>query len=268
MTVFRPLVALINLVTQVLLKPIDINADRAVHDPLDREELRTVVNEAGALIPQRHRDMLFRVLDLEKVTVEDIMVPRGEVVAIDLDEDWSDVRKQLMICRHTRVSCCRGSLDNTLSILHLCNLTRSLRRGDDLSASDLEAMPAEPFCVPLKAGLHTQVMNFQLARQRLGLVADECGDISGLVTLDDVLEQAVGEFTTVPQFTSRAIHPQPDGSLLIDGTASLRELHRTFGRPPPAHDPRILHGLILEQLGDIPAPGTGFRRGKYAIDIV
>lgn len=268
MVVFRPLVAVINLITRLMLKPFDVSADRARLDPLDREELRTVVKEAGALIPQRHRDMLFGILDLEKVSVEDIMVPRGEVVAIDLDEDWLDVREQLMTCRHTRVPCYRGTLDNVLGILHLRNLTRHLRRGDELDAADLEALLTEPYFVPLKADLHTQLMNFQLARQRLGLVVDEYGDISGLVTLDDMLEQVVGEFTTVPQFTSRAVHPQPDGSLLVDGTANLRELNRAFGWQLPADGPKTLNGLILEQLEDIPTPGTSFRIGEYTIEIV
>lgn len=268
MTVFRPLVGSINLVTSTLLRPFNVNANRSQLDPIDREELRTVVKEAGAMIPQKHRDMLFGILDLEKVTVEDIMVPRAEVVAIDFDQDWVDVREQLMTCRHTRVPCYHGSLDNVLGVLHMRTLNRLMRRSDEFDCAELESLLVEPYYVPLKADLHAQLINFQLEKQRLGLVVDEYGDISGLVTLDDVLEQVVGEFTTVPQFDTREVHPQTDGSLLVDGTANLRELNRAFGWQLPEDGPKTLNGLILEQLEDIPDTGTSFRVGDYTIEIV
>jgi Mg2+/Co2+ transporter CorB len=268
MVVFRPLVALINAITRVLLKPFNIDSNRSQLDPIDREELRTVVKEAGALIPQKHRDMLFGILDLEKVTVEDIMVPRGELVALDFDQDWTDVREQLMTCRHTRVPCYRGSLDNLLGVLHMRTLTRLMRRSDEFDCKELESLLTEPYYVPLKADLHTQLINFQLEKQRLALVVDEYGDISGLVTLDDVLEQVVGEFTTVPQFNTRQIHPQLDGSLLVDGSANLRELNRAFHWHLPEDGPKTLNGLILDQLENIPDTGTSLRVGDYTIEIV
>ncbi len=268
MALFRPLVALINAVTRALLLPFNVGAYRAQLDPLDREELRTVVKEAGALIPQKHRDMLFGILDLEKVSVEDIMVPRAEIVALDLDEDWVDVREQLMTCRHTRVPCYRGSLDNLLGILHMRTLTRLIRQAETFGAEDIEALLSEPYYVPLKADLHTQLINFQLEKQRLGVIVDEYGEISGLVTLDDVLEQVVGEFTTVPQFNTRQVRPQLDGSLLVAGTANLRQLNRAFGWELPETGPKTLNGLILEELENIPDPGTSFRIGEYTIEIV
>jgi len=268
MLVFRPVVAVINAITRLLLKPFNVSSDRSQLDPLDREELRTVVKEAGAMIPQKHRDMLFGILDLEKVTVEDIMVPRAEIVAIDFDQAWVDVRDQLMTCRHTRVPCYRGSLDNILGILHMRTLNRLLRRGEEFESAELEALLVEPYYVPLRADLHTQLINFQLERQRLGLVVDEYGEISGLVTLDDVLEQVVGEFTTVPQFNTREVHPQMDGSLVVEGTANLRELNRAFGWRLPEDGPKTLNGLILEHLEDIPDPGTSFRVDDYTIEIV
>lgn len=268
MMIFRPLVATINAITRLLLKPFNVRSDRSQLDPIDREELRTVVKEAGALIPQKHRDMLFGILDLEKVTVEDIMVPRAEVVAIDLDEDWVDVQEQLMICRHTRVPCYRGSLDHLLGILHLRTLTRLMRRADEFDCQELEGLLSEPYYVPLKADLHTQLINFQLEKQQLAVVVDEYGDISGLVTRDDVLEQVVGEFTSVPQFNTREIRPQLDGSLLVDGSTNLRELNRAFGWHLPEDGPKTLNGLILERLESIPDTGTSLRVGDYTIEIV
>ncbi|MGD9601086.1 MAG: HlyC/CorC family transporter [Gammaproteobacteria bacterium] len=268
MWLFRPAVRLINALTRILLKPLGVTADRSQVDSLDREELRTVVKEAGAMIPQKHRDMLFGILDLEKVTAEDIMVPRADIVALDLDQDWVDVREQLMTCRHTRVPCYRGTLDNVLGILHMRSLTRLLRRGDEFDREELESLLLEPYFVPLRVDLHAQLIHFQLEKERLGLVVDEYGAISGLVTLDDVLEQVVGEFTTVPQFNTREVHPQTDGSVLVDGTANLRELNRAFGWTLPEDGPKTLNGLILEQLEDIPDAGTSFRVGPYTIEIV
>ena len=268
MALFRPLVALINLATRLLLKPFNISTDRAQIDLIDREELRTVVKEAGALIPQKHRDMLFGILDLERVTVEDIMVPRADMVAIDFEQDWVDIREQLMTCRHTRVPCYRGSVDNLLGILHLRSLTRLLRRGEELDPTELEALLTEPYYVPLRADLHTQLINFQREKQRLALVVDEYGDISGLVTLDDVLEQVVGEFTTVPQFNVRGAQIQRDGSLLVDGAANVRELNRAYGLNLPELEAKTLNGLLMEQLEDIPEPGTSLRIADCTVEIL
>ncbi|MSR14683.1 MAG: HlyC/CorC family transporter [Gammaproteobacteria bacterium] len=268
MTLFRPVVATINAITRVLLSACNISADRSQLDPLDREELRTVVKEAGAMIPQKHRDMLFGILDLEKVTVEDIMIPRGDVVAIDFNQDWDDIREQIMTCRHTRVPCYRGSLDNVIGILHMRSLARLWRQGDDFDREQLEGLLVEPYYVPLKADLHTQLINFQLAKQRVALVVDEYGDITGIVTIDDVLEQVVGEFTTVPQFNSREVFPQQDGSVLVDAAANIRELNRAFGWDLPEDGPKTLNGLILKALENIPDTGTSFRIGEYTIEIV
>jgi Mg2+/Co2+ transporter CorB len=268
MTLLKPLVALINLTTRVLLKPFNVSTDRSQMDMIDREELRTVVKEAGALIPQKHRDMLFGILDLEKVTVEDIMVPRTDMTAIDLDQDWMDVREQLITCRHTRVPCYRGSVDEVVGILHLRSLTRLLRRNEELDLEELEALLTEPYYVPLKADLHTQLINFQMEKQRLALVVDEYGDLSGLVTLDDVLEQVVGEFTTVPQFSARGVQKQADGSLLVDGAANVRELNRAYGWTLPEEGAKTINGLIMESLEDIPDTGTSFRVRGYTIEIL
>lgn len=268
MTLARPLVVTINAITRGLLRMCRISMDRSQLDPLDREELRTVVKEAGAMIPQRHRDMLFGILDLEKVTVEDIMVPRGELIAIDIGQDWLDVQEQIVSCRHTRVPCYRGSLDNVVGILHMRTLARLFRIGATFELSHLEELLIEPYYVPLKTDLHTQLINFQLQKQRMALVVDEYGDLIGLVTIDDVLEQVVGEFTTVPQFNTRDAFPQQDGSVLVDASANVRELNRAFGWQLPEQGPKTLNGLILDALEDIPDAGTSLRIGDYTIEVV
>ena len=268
MTLARPLVFTINAITRALLRMCRISMDRSQLDPLDREELRTVVKEAGAMIPQRHRDMLFGILDLEKVTVEDIMVPRGELIAIDIEQDWLDVQEQIISCRHTRVPCYRGSLDNVVGILHMRTLARLLRIGATFELAHLEELLIEPYYVPLKTDLHTQLINFQLQKQRMALVVDEYGDLIGLVTIDDVLEQVVGEFTTVPQFNTRDAFPQQDGSVLVDASANVRELNRAFGWRLPEQGPKTLNGLILDALEDIPDAGTSLRIGDYTIEVV
>jgi Mg2+/Co2+ transporter CorB len=266
--VMHPVVAVLNAVTGLMLKPFRIDMQRATVDPLDREELRTVVKEAGALIPQKHRDMLFGILDLENATVEDIMIPRADIVAIDLDRAWVDIAEQLKTCRHTRVPCYRGSLDNLVGILHMRNLGRLFRSGADIDDTHVEGLLTPPHFVPVRANLYTQLLNFQLSRQRLALAVDEYGDIEGLVTIDDLLEQVVGKFTTVPQFGIAEVYRQADGSFVVDGSANLRELNRAFGWNLPEQGPKTLNGLILEALEDIPDAGTSLRIGEYTIEVV
>ncbi len=212
--------------------------------------------------------MLFGLLDLEDATVEDIMVPRAEVVAIDLDRAWVDVAEQIKTCRHTRVPCYRGSLDNVVGILHMRSLGRLFRPGADIDDTDVEALLSPPHYVPMRANLYAQLINFQLAKQRMALAVDEYGDIVGLVTIDDLLEQVVGKFTTVPQFGVADVYRQSDGSFVVDGTANLRELNRGFGWNLPDHGPKTLNGLILDVLEDIPDAGTSLRIGEYTIEVV
>ena len=264
----RPLTALLTVLPRLLLQGLAGGPPARELDPLNREELRAALQGNGATVPQKHRDMLFGLLDLENVTVEDVMVPRPDVVGVDLEQEWADILEQLATCRHTRVPCYYGNLDDIAGILHLRNLSRLLRQSREFSLEDLEALLVPPHFVPLGANLYTQLLNFQLARQRMGLVVDEYGDIQGLVTLDDVLEQVVGEFTTVPQSATRDVSRQADGSFMVDGAANVRELNRSFGWSLPEQGPKTLNGLILEALEDIPEAGTSFRLGEYTIEIV
>jgi Mg2+/Co2+ transporter CorB len=265
---FYPFVWVVNGITNRILNWFNINPQKAGADPLDREELRTVVKEAGAMIPRKHRQMLFGILDLEKATVEDIMVPRAEIDAIDLDDEWVDVVNQLMASRHTRIPCYRGSLDKLVGVLHVRALTRLLRSLEDFGLEEFEAMLREPYFVPTKTNLHMQLINFQRKRERLALAVDEYGDIEGLVTIDDLLEEVVGEFTTDLQNYTRDVYPQDDGTYLVDGTANIRELNRAYNWTLPEGGPKTLNGLLLNALEDIPETGTSLRIDDYTIEVV
>ncbi|MDZ7736379.1 MAG: transporter associated domain-containing protein [Gammaproteobacteria bacterium] len=234
---------------------------------MSREELRTVVREAGNLIPKRHQRMLLSILDLENFTVNDIMVPRAEVTAIDLDDDLEEIQDMLINCRHTRIPVFRDDLDNTIGMLHVRRLLRNLLEHEEMTKDMIESSLSEPYFVPEDAPLHSQMVNFQRSRQRIGLVVDEYGVVLGLVTLEDMLEEIVGEFTTDMQSFNRDIHPQEDGSYLIDGTASIREINRQLRWHLPVEGPRTLNGLILEHLESIPESGTSLKIGDYAIEI-
>lgn len=264
---FYPLVWLVNLLANGLLRIFGIRTDEASDMPLSREELRTVVKEAGAMIPRKHQQMLFAILDLEKMTVEDIMVPRADINGIDLQDSVADIEDTLVGCRHTRLPVYRGTIDNVLGILHVRNALQ-LIKADALSAEAIERMLSEPYFVPSGTPLHTQLINFQRQRRRMGLVVNEYGDIVGLVTLEDLLEEIVGEFTTDIYAFSREIQPQPDGSFLIDGAAPIREINRQTHWDLPTGGPKTLNGLVLEALEDIPEPGTSLRIDGYIIEIV
>lgn len=266
--VLYPLVWVLNGVSNGVLALFGVREFKRARESLSREELRTVVKEAGAMIPEQHREMLFGILDLETATVEDIMVPRGDIYGIDLEDDWPDILEQLVTCRHTRVPCYSGSLDQVEGILHLRKVVKLLRSSDDFGVADLRALLIEPYYVPLKTDLYIQLLNFQKKRQRIAFVVDEYGDIEGLVTLEDLLEEVIGEFTTDPQIYARDVYPQTDGSFLVDGSANIRAINRAYGFGLPTDGPKTINGLILETLEDIPVMGTTFRLGEMTIEIV
>ncbi len=262
-----PLVLLFNTIPSALLRLFGISQEELTEHSISREELRTVVNEAGAMIPQRHQKMLLGILDLEKATVEDIMVPRNEIVGIDLDDEWEQILKQLRNSQHTRLPVYRGDIDQVLGILHLRNFL-GLQRKQEITREDLEGIVREGYFIPEATPLNTQLLNFQRQRRRIGLVVDEYGDIQGLVTLDDILEEIVGEFTTDPATSSKDIHPQENGSFLVDGSANIRELNRIMQWELPTKGPKTLNGMITEYLETIPEAGTSLLLEGYPIEIV
>lgn len=264
---FYPLVWVINTIANALLGLIGVSPRNAPTDDLSTEELRTVVNEAGAMIPQRHQKMLLNLLDLEKSTVETIMVPRHEIDGIDLEDDWDEILEQLAASQHTRLPVFRGSIDHVAGLVHLRNVL-ALQRRNELDRERLMGIVRETYFIPEGTPLNTQLLNFQKQRRRIGLVVDEYGDIQGLVTLDDILEEIVGEFTTDPAARIQEIHPQDDGTYLVDGGISVRELNRALHWHLPIDGPKTLNGLIIEYMESIPESGTSLLLSGYPIEVV
>ena len=262
-----PIVWVTNSIANGILKLAGITPQESAMHQLSRDELRTVVNEAGALIPRRHQRMLLNILDLENVTVEDIMIPRNEIAGIDLDGDMDEILRLLTTSQHTRLPIYRENIDHVLGIIHLRNALHLIAE-DRLSKESLQGIAREAYFVPEGTSLHTQLLNFQRQKRRIALVVDEYGDILGLVTLEDILEEIVGEFTTDAASTLRDIHPQEDGSFLIDGGASVRELNRLMEWELPTDGPKTLNGLIIEHLESIPEPGTSLLIAGYPVEIV
>ena len=250
---FYPVVWSLNLITNSLLRLIGVQVKKHEgEDHLSREELRTLVNESGSMLPGKHQDMLLSILDLEKVTVNDIMVPRNEVVGVDLDNDIEAILRQLSGSQHTRLPVFRGDINNTVGILHLRNVSKLLNDGEANKAT-LMQLCREPYFIPESTPLHTQLFNFQKERRRIGIVVDEYGDVLGIATLEDILEEIVGEFTTdFAASSNQDILPQNDGTFIVDGTTPIRTLNRTLGLTLPLDGPKTLNGLITDHLEAIP----------------
>jgi len=264
--VLYPLVRVVNLLANGTLRVIGLRPQGGSSDSLSAEELRTVVHEAGNLIPKNRQAMLVNILDLEKVTVDDIMVPRSEIQGIDLDEDWDDIADQLNHASNSRLPVFHESIDAVIGFIFLRDLI-----GEDLREIEHEGLRQrvrEPYFVPEGTSLTRQLVNFQHHRRRIGLVVDEYGDILGLITLEDILEEIVGEFTTDRIPATKDIHPQSDGSYICAGGTQLRDLNRLFGWRLGGNGPKTLNGLILEYLEMIPEPGTTFLIDGHPVEIV
>ena len=266
LAVFQPLVLAVNWMANGVLHLLRLSPAGTDRDSLSREELRTVVAEAGALIPRRHRQMLMSILDLEKITVDDIMIPRQEIDAIDLDDPPSEIIEQIMHAQHTRIPLYQGDINEIEGILHLRRVvTRPQEEG---LIESLRRQADDPYFIPAGTPLSTQLFNFQRAHERIGLIVDEYGEIEGLATLEDLLEEIVGQFTTDPTDYSSDVHPQADDTYLVDGSANVRELNRAMHWELPTNGPKTLNGLIIEYLGSIPEPGTSIMIAGYPIEIM
>lgn len=236
-------------------------------DLLSHEELRTVVYEAVGKSANRYQEMLLGILDLGKATVEDIMIPRSDIIGIDLDEEWSKILMQLQTCQHTRIPIYHGCIDYVEGILHVRNVLQ-LFAENKLNKEFLLKSADQVYFIPEGTPLNDQLLNFQQQKVRIGLVVDEYGDIQGLVTLEDILEEIVGQFTTDLATTSDEILPQKDGSYLIDGGINIRELNRTLGWQLPQDGPKTLNGLILEYLQTIPSSVVCLKIAGYRMEVL
>lgn len=262
-----PIVWLTNIASNGVLFLLGVRKGDADGYALSREELRTVVYEAGARISTRYRRMLVSILDLEQVTVDDVMVPHNEIAGIDLDDDLEEIIAFIQKSEHTRLPVYRDNIDNVVGLLHLRRLANTVS-SDAFSKSTIEKLLSEPYFVPEGTPLSTQLVQFQKGRRRLALIVDEYGDIQGLVTLEDILEEIVGEFTTDPADDDNDIIKERDDCYLIDGTANIREINRAMNWSLPTDGPKTLNGLVLEQLETIPATGTGLKVAGYPMEIV
>jgi Mg2+/Co2+ transporter CorB len=265
-----PVTWIANYVAQGLLRLFGVANRTREGDALSADELRTVVNEGGALIPARHRQMLLSILDLERVTVNDIMIPRQEITGIDFSMSWDDILDRLRQTAHSRLPVYDGELDNLIGILHMKRVAQELARGS-LTRERVREICAsrEPYFVPEGTTLTQQLTQFQRTRRRLAFVVNEYGDVAGLVTLEDILEEIVGEFTSDPAtVTHKDVSRDTAGNWLVNASATIRALNRSLGWQLPELGPRTLNGLLLEKLETIPRPGTSVRMGDFDFEVL
>ena len=261
-----PIVWLTNAASNGVLWCLGVRQSGSELQSLTREELRTVVFEAGSRISNRYRSMLLSILDLGQVTVDDVMVPHNEIIGVDLDDDDTEIENVISTSEHSRLPVYRDDIDNVVGILHLRKLANLAKT--ELTKPTLMRLLDEPYFVPEGTPLSTQLVQFQRRRERVALVVDEYGDLQGIVTLEDILEEIVGEFTTDPADDIDDVVRESATSFLVDAAANIRELNRTQNWELPTEGPKTLNGLIVEQLETIPPPGTCLRANGYPIEIV
>ncbi|VAW66508.1 Putative membrane protein YfjD [hydrothermal vent metagenome] len=262
-----PLVYVVNIIANTLLKLVGVNPEKTTTEGVSVEELRSVVMEANQLVPQKHQDMLLGLLNLEHATVDDIMVPRSEITALNLSEDWDDIIEDLTTCQRTRLPVYRDDINNIIGIVHMRRVINLLSH-NELTKENLESQIRDAYFIPEGTSLYQQLINFQKNKRRTALAVDEYGDIQGLVTLEDILEEVVGEFTTDSPINNNNIIEQDDGSFLIAANTHIREINRNLNIALPTDGAKTLNGLILEYLQSIPTPGTSFLIAKHPIEVI
>ena len=266
--ILSPLVWAINGISNGLLRIFGVSVHNHKDNALSSDELRSVVHEAGSMIPEHHQQMLLSILELEKVTVDEIMVPRNEIAAIDINQEWETIIKQLKHRTHTMTLLYRDTIDDAIGFLHARDSLLNFLK-EDFSKTTLLRSVRELYYIPEGTPLNTQLIKFQQNKERMGLVVDEYGDIQGLVTLADILEEIVGDFTTTREpHSSEEIHKQQDDSYIIEGSLGIRDLNKEMGWSLPTDGPRTLNGLILEHLETIPTSMISTRICGYPMEII
>ncbi|MDN5882752.1 MAG: CNNM domain-containing protein, partial [Nitrosospira sp.] len=256
---FSPVVWFVNLFVQALLTILRLKPKgESATEKISLEELKTLVLEAGHFIRKKHQSMLLNLFDLETVTVDDVMVPRGQIEAIDLGDDDETIHNQLLTCHHTRLPVYRETLDNVIGIIHVRKVLNQMRSGE-VTATILEKIMRQPYFIPSGTPLFSQLQLFQENRERVGLIVDEYGEWMGLVALEDIIEEIIGEFTTHAPTQAGTFVRHEDGSVIVEGSSLLRDLNRKLGLRLPLGGPKTLNGLILEHFQDIPEAGTSLK---------
>ncbi|GAA0481730.1 MULTISPECIES: HlyC/CorC family transporter [Tatumella] len=267
--IMMPVVWLLNSITRALMRMVGIKTSGSASSALSKEELRTIVYESRTLMSRRNQDMLLSVLDLEKVTVDDIMVPRNEIVGINVNDDWKSVIRQLTHSPHGRIVLFRDTLDDAVGMLRVREAWRMMTEKKEFTKENLLRAADEIYFIPQGTPLNMQLVKFQRNKKKAGLVIDEYGDIKGLVTIEDILEEIVGDFTTSMSPTlAEEVLPQNDGSVLVDGSANVREINKVFNWNLPEDGGRTINGMLLEVLEEIPEVNTRVQIGHYAIEIL
>ena len=262
-----PIVWFVNLFVQCLLWLLRLQPKGNQPHTLSMEELRTLVLEGGNFLPQKHQNILLNLFDLESITVEDAMTPRIQIEAIDIESSPDEIRRQIATSNHTRLPVYRGRVDDIIGIVHVRKVL-NLSEGEQIGADTLKEIMREPYFIPLDTPLLTQLQNFQEQQDRMALVVDEYGELKGLLTLEDILEEIIGEFTTHSPLQTARFRRMDDGSIIVEGGSLLRELNRKLGYRFPLDGPKTLNGLILEHLQDIPEPGTSLKLAGYPLEVL
>jgi Mg2+/Co2+ transporter CorB len=261
-----PLVWIVNIIANSLLKLLGVTVDKS-SQALSREELRTVVIEASTKLPQKHQSMLLGILDLEKLTIEDIMIPRNELVGFDIDDPLDVILKQISHSQYARLIVYEDNMENVIGFIHV-RKAAYMMMNEETSHDALRKIIEQAFYIVEGSSLHTLMNQFQVEKQRIGLVVDEYGDIQGLVTLEDILEEIIGEFTTDPATNNKDIYLQDDGSYMVAGSINVKEINKALGWSLSVDGPKTLNGLILEYLENIPETGTSLLLNGHPIEIV
>ncbi|WP_031435464.1 HlyC/CorC family transporter [Methylomarinum vadi] len=260
---FYPVVWLVNLIANLLLRLFGINVAKIKEDTLNKDELKTIVSDAEDLMPARYRNMLLGILDMESASVEDIMTPRNEIVGIDLEDPIEKIIEQLQNSPHTRLPVYKKSIDRVIGFLHLRNVLSQTSHAD-FNKQNITDHLSKPFFIPVNTPLHKQIQCFKAEKLRIGLVVDEYGDVQGLVTLDDLLQEVIGELIIDEADVTR----QKDGGYLVDASITIRELNRITKWDLPIEGPKTLNGLIIEFMETIPEPGTSVNLYGYRLEII
>jgi len=265
MTVFYPAVWLTSSISNAILRMLGIDPKHRSSETLSTEELRSVVREAGHDLPQNRQDMLLGILDLENVTVDDIIIPRNEVFGIDLNNNIDVIVQQLRTTRHTRLPVYRDNINEIVGVVHMRQIARLLTL-NKLTHEVIQGACNEPYFIPEGTPLSVQLLNFKQHKKRMGIVVDEYGDVEGIITLEDILEEIVGEFSDHSRINEPEIRPHQDNSYIIDGAAYIREINKTLEWELPCDGPKTLNGLITEILESIPEGAVCMQIGPYFLE--
>ena len=271
MALAKPLLWVVNIIVSSILRIMHIKASGRSHDQrLSPEELRSIVLEGGNFIPQKHKSILLNLFDLEKISVEDVMTPRAQVEALNLSVSIDEIRHQLATCYHNKLPVYEGEINQIVGILHVRKVVTLFSQEEEISSEDIRPLLSAPYFIPQDTDVFTQLQYFQENHERLGIIVDEYGEVQGLVTLEDIIEEMIGEFTTSVPGAARAdsFSWNEDGECLLEGATTLRDINKRLGLNLPLDGPKTLNGLLLEWLQDIPEANVSVKIAGCIIEII